>query len=242
MAATSATRLAPRTAEHEIAHDVADRLDRVLDANSGDRREGVAHRFQQRGFLRHRAAARIGQRGDVGVRRAGEGAGREHQHEIDAEILPLDGAQVGDAGLDVAAEHVDHNRVADLELEARRRSSSRTRPAAAPGSPHSTRLPSTTVEPRGTSVAKVMPRSLCSTQAAFGGALMSSALMPLADMMRPAQHRDALEHRPAARCVARRRRSGRSQPTGCRRNRTTAPCRAARPRTAAADCRRSQSP
>ena len=45
--------------------------------------------------------------------------------------------------------------------------------------------PSTTVEPRGTSVAKVMPRSLCSTQDAFGCALMSSALMPFADMMRP---------------------------------------------------------
>ena len=30
-----------------------------------------------------------------------------------------------------------------------------------------------------------MPRSLCSTQAALGCALMSSALMPFADMMRP---------------------------------------------------------
>ena len=53
----------------------------------------------------------------MGMRRALEGVGREHQHEIDAEALPVDGAQIADGGRDVAAEHVDDDLVADLELQ-----------------------------------------------------------------------------------------------------------------------------
>ena len=97
---------------------LADRLDRILDPHRGDRRKRVADGFQEPDLLRNGAAAGIGQRGNVGVRRAGKSARREHQHEIDAQVFPLDGAQVGDAGLDVAAEHVDHDRIADLEIEA----------------------------------------------------------------------------------------------------------------------------
>ena len=59
----------------------------------------------------------LGQRRDMGMRRALEGAGREHQHEIDAEPLPVDGAHIADPGRDVAAEHVDDDLVAELELE-----------------------------------------------------------------------------------------------------------------------------
>ena len=59
----------------------------------------------------------LGQGRDMGVRRALEGVGREHQHEIDAEALPVDGAHIGDGGRDVAAEHVDDDLVADLEPE-----------------------------------------------------------------------------------------------------------------------------
>ena len=51
-------------------------------------------------------------------RRSAEGCGRKHHHEIDAEALPVDRAQVGDAGGEVAAEHVDGDRIAELEAEA----------------------------------------------------------------------------------------------------------------------------
>src|SRR5262245_7977354 len=51
------------------------------------------------------------------VRRASEGGGREYHDEIDAEALPLDLAQIGNRRSEVAAEHVDRDRVAELEAE-----------------------------------------------------------------------------------------------------------------------------
>ncbi len=59
----------------------------------------------------------LGQRRDMGMRRALEGVGGEHQHEIDAEALPVHRAHVADCGRDVAAEHIDDDLVADLEVE-----------------------------------------------------------------------------------------------------------------------------
>src|SRR5437870_5080446 len=48
----------------------------------------------------------FGQCSDMGMRRALEGVRREHQHEVDAEALPVDGAQIADGGRDVPAEYV----------------------------------------------------------------------------------------------------------------------------------------
>ena len=54
----------------------------------------------------------------MGVRRAAKGVGREHQHEIDAEALPVHRAHVADDDGNITAEHVDDHLVADLEAEA----------------------------------------------------------------------------------------------------------------------------
>src|SRR5205814_9076771 len=54
---------------------------------------------------------------DMGMRRALEGVRREHQHEVDAEALPVDGAQIADGGRDVPAEYVHDDLVADLDAE-----------------------------------------------------------------------------------------------------------------------------
>ena len=53
----------------------------------------------------------------MGVRRAREGVGREHHHEVDAERAPFDHAQRRDGGGDVAAEHVDGDLVAEPQAE-----------------------------------------------------------------------------------------------------------------------------
>jgi len=53
----------------------------------------------------------------MGMRRTLEGVGGEHQHEIDAESLPVHGAQIADPGRDIAAEHIDDKFVADLQSE-----------------------------------------------------------------------------------------------------------------------------
>src|SRR5262249_26150405 len=55
--------------------------------------------------------------GDMTVRRASEGGGREYHDEIDAEALPLDRAQIGDRRGEVAAEDVNGDRIAELEAE-----------------------------------------------------------------------------------------------------------------------------
>ena len=81
----------------------------------------LGHRLDDRGFLGGRAAVGEGQRGDVAVRRAVERARRKHQDEIDAEVFPIDRAQIGDAGGDVAAEHVDGDGLADFQIEIVRR-------------------------------------------------------------------------------------------------------------------------
>src|SRR6185295_5320622 len=54
----------------------------------------------------------------MAVRRALERVRREYQHEIDAEPLPVDVAQIADPGRNVATEHVDHDVVPDLEFQA----------------------------------------------------------------------------------------------------------------------------
>jgi hypothetical protein len=51
----------------------------------------------------------------------GEAAGKHH-HEVDAEVAPLDVAQVGDRDGEAAPEHVDRDGVAGCRLGARRRS------------------------------------------------------------------------------------------------------------------------
>ena len=54
----------------------ADRVERILHPHGGDRREASGDRLEQRVFLRRRAAVRIGQRREMGMRRAAKGAGR----------------------------------------------------------------------------------------------------------------------------------------------------------------------
>src|SRR6187431_681471 len=54
----------------------------------------------------------------MAVRRALERVRREYQHEIDAEPLPVDIAQIADPGRNIATEHVDHDFIADLEFQA----------------------------------------------------------------------------------------------------------------------------
>src|SRR6202043_3401188 len=103
--------------QHQVLDDAVKRVQRVLDVHGGDRRESVGQGLDDRGVFGRRAAVGKSQRGDVAVRRAAEGAGREHQDEIDAEVLPVDGAKIGDARYHVAAEHVDGNGIADLEIE-----------------------------------------------------------------------------------------------------------------------------
>ena len=51
------------------------------------------------------------------VRRIPEGGGREYHDEIDAETLPIDGAQVGDRRGEIAAEDVDCDVVANFEAK-----------------------------------------------------------------------------------------------------------------------------
>src|SRR5215212_9458896 len=53
----------------------------------------------------------------MGMWGALEGVGREYQHEVDAQALPVDGPQIADGSRDVAAEYVDDDLVADLEAE-----------------------------------------------------------------------------------------------------------------------------
>src|SRR5262249_57632040 len=80
--------------------------------------EGMSGGRDQWGLRRRRAASRECERGDVAGGRAAKRIGRKHHHEIDAKALPVEGTQVGDACRDVAAEHVDGDRIAHLELEA----------------------------------------------------------------------------------------------------------------------------
>ena len=76
-------------------------------------------------------------------------AGREDEDEIDRERLPFDAAQRGDRGLDVAAQHVHRDRVAELEAEGLRPAPRRTRRAAARDSRPATIAPATMREPSG---------------------------------------------------------------------------------------------
>jgi hypothetical protein len=64
-----------------------------------------------------RRRRRIGQRRQPRVRCTAERVGRKHHDEIDRQRLPLDLAEIGDPGRDVAAEDVDGDRVADLQAE-----------------------------------------------------------------------------------------------------------------------------
>ena len=57
-------------------------------------------------------------RGDVRVRRVLQQAGAGHHGEIQRQALPGDVAQAGDLEVDVAAEHVDADRVADADAPA----------------------------------------------------------------------------------------------------------------------------
>ena len=103
---------------HELRDDVVDGLERVLDPHARHGRKGEGGVAQDRSASRRRArAVREGDRGEMRMRRAGEGVGREHHDEVDAERAPFDLAQVGDRRGDVAAEHVDGDLVADLEAE-----------------------------------------------------------------------------------------------------------------------------
>src|SRR5207244_937613 len=83
----------------------------------GNRREGIGHCSEQGDLLVGRAAAGIREGGDMTVRRASEGGGREYHDEVDAEVLPIDRAQIGDRRGEVAAEDVDGDSVAELEAE-----------------------------------------------------------------------------------------------------------------------------
>src|SRR5437879_5133526 len=89
----------------------------LADPHAGDRRKGVRHLLDDPGVAR-RVRMDFGQGRDMAVRRALEGVGRKHQHEINAEALPVDVAQIADPGRNVAAEHVDHDLVAYFELQA----------------------------------------------------------------------------------------------------------------------------
>ena len=75
----------------------------------------VLSRTQNCALLRRRTAPVERERGEMRMRRAANGIGREHHHEIDAEAFPVDAAQIGDLRGDVAAENIDRDRIADLE-------------------------------------------------------------------------------------------------------------------------------
>ena len=51
------------------------------------------------------------------MRCPGKRVGREHHDEIDRQRFPLDAAEIGDLGRDVAAKHVDGHGVAELQAE-----------------------------------------------------------------------------------------------------------------------------
>ena len=51
------------------------------------------------------------------MRGAGKGVWRKHHDEIDRQRFPLDLAEIGDPGRDVAAEHIDGDGIADLQAE-----------------------------------------------------------------------------------------------------------------------------
>src|SRR5262249_26293644 len=96
-------------------HDTAEGIERLAYAHDGYRWKGLRHRLDERRFFRDRAAARIGQGGDVHGRRAAEGRRREYHHEIDAKALPVERAQIdGPCGY-VAVEHSDRDGIAEFE-------------------------------------------------------------------------------------------------------------------------------
>src|SRR5439155_26268209 len=100
--------------QHKVRDDRADGFQRLADPDAGDHREGVRYLPDDPGVAGG-VRVGLGQGGDVAVRRALESVGREDQHEIDAEPLPVDVAQIADFGGDVAAEHVDDDLVAYSE-------------------------------------------------------------------------------------------------------------------------------
>ena len=86
-----------------------------------------------------------------GVRGAGEGARVDDEQEIEPAAAPVDLApDAGDRRLQVAAEHVEGQRVAQPDAVALRRSPRRSRPGAARHSRPATRRPATSSVPSGT--------------------------------------------------------------------------------------------
>ena len=80
-----------------------------------DERKAVGKRLHQLRLARLIGALRIFERDQNAVGRAGERVRREHHDEVDGERLPIDLAEIGDARLDIAAEHVDGDGVADFQ-------------------------------------------------------------------------------------------------------------------------------
>ena len=227
--------------QHQVGHDRAERLERLLHPHRRHHRIIGGDRADERAFLGRRAAVRKGQGGEPSVRRAAEGVGREHHDEIDAEVLPIDAAQVGDAGGDVAAEHVDGDGVAELQaqpvgdaaLERHQR-----RPVVVrlpPFAGDETRAFRHILRVGDAAVALQHP----------GGVLLGLQILGADAVGRndaAAQHRHFLElggRRLRAQESVEARGIGR---TGCRGNRTTAPWPAVRRRIAGANWRRSRSP
>ena len=97
-----------------LSQKIADRVDRILDAHRRHARKGAGDLVQE---LRLIAAFHFD--GDEKMmRRAFERRRREHHEEVDAERAPVDAPEIGDLGGDVAAQHIDGDRVADLEAQA----------------------------------------------------------------------------------------------------------------------------
>ena len=102
--------------EHEVGDDGADGFQRLANPHARHHRECVGHRLDDPGIARG-VRVGFGQGRDMGMRRTLERIGGKYQHEIDAETLPVHGAQIADPGRDIAAEHVDDEFVADLQSE-----------------------------------------------------------------------------------------------------------------------------
>src|SRR5262249_15719765 len=78
---------------------------------------GVGDVVREFGFRGQGMASGQGDRRQHVVGRPAQGVGREHHDEVEGEALPSHVAQVGDAGGNVAAEHVHRNGIADLEMK-----------------------------------------------------------------------------------------------------------------------------
>lgn len=98
----------------ELADHPAHAVEQLAQPDRRDIGETLGDRARQRILVGRRGV----DRGEIGLGRPLERAGREDDGEVDAQRRPVDDARIGDLGGDVAAQHIDRQRVADRDAEA----------------------------------------------------------------------------------------------------------------------------